>query len=462
MTYQKNKRFVLTSRTNIIEKSIYYSTDFSEYHINDIAIPLVSVDLNDEIKSKILYNHLWHSQLDDEIIKEIVQRKIYREIINHRNFNPRIIEFITETKNYEKSEDDYISFVKKSLDNPTEIWNKCFTGQLNESQRILIKLVVANGGQIEEKYLSEAYSKAKNIFQLYGPSIERNDYKYVLEICEKSLLKIYRREKNIFTMKVEEDKTLMVSTFNPSVNDFGIPLINNSDELEKMFNCLHSIECMRVICSLKYDKKVKLLKKILDSSEKFDNIKICALRELTKLDVNCAKMYLYQVIAEESVSLNNIDDIVIDTIDEIDYSDFLKKHVSEYECGIDEAYELYDGYCESRYCKKDVLNLIYKAIVHNIEYYLDDLMHDNEEFIKCVELKDGYNCLENILSEFKYLEKEDKRKIITSVNMEQEIEDNRERLLEEDYKYHENDYNERMRSDQSFDKDMLFNGLLKR
>ena len=80
-----------------------------------------------------------------------VKDKMYWKIIMHRNFNPRLISFITKQENFDDSHQvKYLEFVKESLNNPKEIWAKCFTKQLDVSQRLLVRLVVANGGKVQE------------------------------------------------------------------------------------------------------------------------------------------------------------------------------------------------------------------------------------------------------------------------------------------------------------------------
>src|SRR5690606_16433486 len=92
----KSKKFILTSRTNILNKAYSLSHIFQNLKIRENEFLLTIENLTNIDKAKILYNHIYHSKLPKQFIDEIYTDKRYKDIIKHRNFNPRIIEFITD------------------------------------------------------------------------------------------------------------------------------------------------------------------------------------------------------------------------------------------------------------------------------------------------------------------------------------------------------------------------------
>jgi hypothetical protein len=48
------------------------------------------------IREQILYNHLYFSMLPREHVEAIVQQEAYLKIIDHPNYNPRIVEYMTD------------------------------------------------------------------------------------------------------------------------------------------------------------------------------------------------------------------------------------------------------------------------------------------------------------------------------------------------------------------------------
>ena len=111
-------------------------------------------------KAQILYNHIWHSDLGNEYIEQLYFDRRYRAIIAHKNFNPRLISYITDATRLETcSADSYWNFIIGSLKNPAQVWDNPFNAQQDDFSRIIILLVVLNGSAIGENVLAEAYHR---------------------------------------------------------------------------------------------------------------------------------------------------------------------------------------------------------------------------------------------------------------------------------------------------------------
>ena len=91
-----SKKFILTSRTSILTKAVSLSHQFQNHKIREDEFLLRIRNLTEIDKAQILYNHIYHSNLDHSYIDQIYAEKRYMQIIKHRNFNPRIIDFITD------------------------------------------------------------------------------------------------------------------------------------------------------------------------------------------------------------------------------------------------------------------------------------------------------------------------------------------------------------------------------
>ena len=118
----KTKIFILTSRTNILNSGILYSSVFvnSKIQKNDFLLTIESLMELD--KAKILYNHIWYSNLKEEFIDELYENKRYKKILRHRNFNPRLIEFITDIDRISvENHSKYWTYIEQTLNNPKDI-----------------------------------------------------------------------------------------------------------------------------------------------------------------------------------------------------------------------------------------------------------------------------------------------------------------------------------------------------
>lgn len=152
------KRFVLTSRTNILNQGAVLSDLLASATIAKNTYELRIGELSEIEKAHILYNHLWHSQLGASYIREIYLDKRYHDIIGHDNFNPRLVAFIVDRDKASGVEpSEYWSHVTRTLDNPKDVWEHFFTSQMSHDCRDLVALVVLNGTSIGEDALRDAF-----------------------------------------------------------------------------------------------------------------------------------------------------------------------------------------------------------------------------------------------------------------------------------------------------------------
>ncbi len=206
-----SKKFILTSRTNILTKAVSLSHQFQNSKIRDDEFLLKIENLSEIDKAKILYNHIYHSDLDNIYIDELYKEKRYKEIIRHRNFNPRIIEFITDDKRVSKiKSEQYWNYITNKFENPEDIWSDYFQNQIDDSVRVLSFLTVFNGSRIDEQELRRSYSSFKNNFSIHFSDNTDSSFNAVRKLAIKSLLNRSQTWNNNFEY----------SLFNPSVGDF--------------------------------------------------------------------------------------------------------------------------------------------------------------------------------------------------------------------------------------------------
>lgn len=73
-------------------------------------------------------------------------------IIKHKNYNPRIIEFITKENNYRKiSTDDYYEYTIRKLNNPLDVWEEEFEERIDYIDRIILYCLYS----LTDKYVEE-------------------------------------------------------------------------------------------------------------------------------------------------------------------------------------------------------------------------------------------------------------------------------------------------------------------
>lgn len=206
----KNKRFVLTSRNTILNQGKYLIDKFEHANIKKNEHVLRIKSLTEMDKANILYNHIWHSSLDSRYIDELYKDKRYREVIKHRNFNPRLISYITDPTRLDMClPEKYWEFIMESLENPSQIWENPFTAQQDDFGRAIILLVVFNRTAIDENELSQAYHRFiafNENHHLKG----RQEFQSNIRLLTDSFL----------NRDISNEKSPMINLFNPSIGDY--------------------------------------------------------------------------------------------------------------------------------------------------------------------------------------------------------------------------------------------------
>jgi|GEM_PF-5597629 len=220
---KENIRFILTSRKYILSDALSKS-DFLKRASNVLNnnYYLKLTDYNEFQKALILYNHLYYAEASKKIKKDnldtILDKQRYKQIINHKNYNPRIIEYVVE--NYESaSVYSLFDYFMQSLANPKNIWDKMFDDHFDESERLFL-------------YSLSIFENARNIqtFQetyenlLIQKGIIVTNFQIFLTNC----LKKFEGE---FTHIDEREESTYVSFINPSIRDYLHKKLNDNEEM---------------------------------------------------------------------------------------------------------------------------------------------------------------------------------------------------------------------------------------
>jgi len=171
------------------------------------------------IRAQILYNHIYFSNIPDDYINNLIENNGYLKIINHKNYNPRIIESILEsdrwrTINHELFTNTFIQY----LDNPTSVWEHTFENQINQNSRYVLLVMLTTGTPI----ILEDLFEACELFFL------KNDSKYSIHINEIEFKKIIKEIEGTFIiLKKDSNHTFAAEYLNPSITDFLLNYVSS-------------------------------------------------------------------------------------------------------------------------------------------------------------------------------------------------------------------------------------------
>lgn len=187
----KKHRFVLTTREYILRdaESLYPKlVDIDDEKRLVLSIPSYSR----MARGQILYNHIWHSALPDELKQQFTGGG-WKAIVDHPGFSPRLIRYAT-TSLLQDAGLDYLEQFESVLSNPTELWSTAYDAHLKPEQQLLLRTlcsfdrvsldvlrqaVVAQGGDAASFTGRRLNLALKSLDQTFISTSKRQDVVYV-------------------------------------------------------------------------------------------------------------------------------------------------------------------------------------------------------------------------------------------------------------------------------------------
>ncbi len=131
---------ILTTREYILQQANLKYERLERLSTSKVLIDLSSYSTFQ--KAHILYNHVYFSKLGDAARRSIVRGGLYRRFIEHRNYNPRLIELIISAA-LASPEDisakaGFGAFCISSLEDPSKLWTHIIENQLTDDQRAVL------------------------------------------------------------------------------------------------------------------------------------------------------------------------------------------------------------------------------------------------------------------------------------------------------------------------------------
>ena len=217
----KVKRFIMTTREYIYKQAVSESEIFNRFNFQKCIIK--QEDYNKKIKAKILYNHLYFANLPHEYYNNIVENGKYFEIIKHRNYTPRIIEWMTNIINVNSIKpNNYSTEFINNLNNPTKIWHYAFENFISSESRYILLLLGLIGGNVENLTL-------KNLYKLWRSGADNNDIVAFEIKFNKSLKEL---ENTFISISISQiSRSLIIKFHNPSIQDYIMDYINENSSI---------------------------------------------------------------------------------------------------------------------------------------------------------------------------------------------------------------------------------------
>ncbi|MBB3428613.1 hypothetical protein FHT85_005639 [Rhizobium sp. BK312] len=153
-----HSRIILTSREHIFSQALASSERLRQSDLNLRKVVVEVGQYGKRQKAEILYNHIYFSDLPDEYRAALLEKDFYLQILKHPKFNPRLIEWLSSYQRVKANAvENYQGFIKRLLDNPSEIWMHAYREQLSEPGRSMLLALYSYDGKIGQDLLRRAF-----------------------------------------------------------------------------------------------------------------------------------------------------------------------------------------------------------------------------------------------------------------------------------------------------------------
>ncbi|HHQ4441802.1 AAA family ATPase [Aeromonas hydrophila] len=228
-----NARFILTTRGYILEEARRVSEYLGDPHLNVMKYILNVGIYTRRIKARILYNHLLVLETPHSHILSLLESKKLAEIVDHKNYNPRVIEAMTDVLRISDIKPaSYPEAFIDALNNPSQIWDTAFRTHIDDRcKHLLITMFFHSEYGVQLNALSQSYDSLHNALSVaYGLPLGHKDFEEALRILEGSFINIVNAGKP------------RASFINPSLKDYLSTYLRDSNLVMRLAPTAVSID----------------------------------------------------------------------------------------------------------------------------------------------------------------------------------------------------------------------------
>lgn len=154
-----NLRFILTTRDYILAQAKTMSARIAT-ETRDAKFYTLNVgSYTRNIRARILFNHMYFSQLSDGDLSSLMADDFYLKVIDHRNFNPRLIDELTRTEYLGMSGRSAQEAFSAALKNPEMLWEHPYRRHMTDDARVILLTLAISGGAISMAAMKNAFQR---------------------------------------------------------------------------------------------------------------------------------------------------------------------------------------------------------------------------------------------------------------------------------------------------------------
>jgi hypothetical protein len=182
-------RFVMTTREYLLRYARQQSERLDAPNLRLAEFVLDVGVYTRSIKARILFNHIYFSKLDPVDRDALIADEFYFKVINHKNYNPRIVSIMTSLDYRELDDSDIRTAFIRVLDDPSVLWDKPYRKHIDPDGRALVLALLVNQRFTDRDALSSSFARVSHALGASIPSGARTArYNAALRALEGSFI----------------------------------------------------------------------------------------------------------------------------------------------------------------------------------------------------------------------------------------------------------------------------------
>src|SRR5690606_22943747 len=123
------------------------------------------------VRARMLFNHLFFADLAEEERLALLEDDFFLKMIDHRNFNPRLISVLTAAEYVSMAGRPIRETVQAVLDNPQELWERPYRTHITPEGRALMLALLFNKAGVSLIALERSFRRMVKALDLRaGPT----------------------------------------------------------------------------------------------------------------------------------------------------------------------------------------------------------------------------------------------------------------------------------------------------
>lgn len=213
---KKNKALIMTTREYILRQAAEASrslrektTQEQEYIVDLTKYPL-------ETKARILYEHVARWDIQEDHLQYFLNNHVYRTIVKHRNYSPRLIEGVKQYKLWhDVTPEEFCNKLIEVFDNPESLYKSVVDNELSQNERSVLLVMMSLGGDVFLRDLQKAVLA-------FNPELDEVAFEKSIDILD-----------GTFLSSNEIAGSTTIGFYNPTIYDFLLRYFEKKVESQK-------------------------------------------------------------------------------------------------------------------------------------------------------------------------------------------------------------------------------------